>query len=273
MTTTKQKDPAPAGETIPAPPTGKRKRQPPPETLERAASPVGERRRSARLSGGTSQVESESAPVTSLKSTRKAPKASAKQTEAEPEKAKEKEDVPPKEAPRLQEMRKPTKIALPFADTPIITRNKEMRKNSGQGQGHRRSSTGLRGRRASSLIESGTSNGEDMMERSTRQEVKANTGAALPHAEVDAVDFYKHISQDLPEPRRMRQLLTWCATRAMHPSGPADVEEAQDIRSGMTRVKLCLNKLANSSSTRIAKRTFTGFLKQVRNVRLVQQSK
>jgi kinetochore protein Mis13/DSN1 len=45
-----------------------------------------------------------------------------------------------------------------FADTPVITRNKEMRK--GNKDGHRRSSTGLRGRRASSLIDSGMSNGE-----------------------------------------------------------------------------------------------------------------
>jgi kinetochore protein Mis13/DSN1 len=51
-----------------------------------------------------------------------------------------------------------TKIMLPFADTPVITRNKEMRKASKDG--HRRSSTGLRGRRASSLIDSGMSNGE-----------------------------------------------------------------------------------------------------------------
>ena len=39
---------------------------------------------------------------------------------------------------------------------------------------------------------------------------------ALPHSEVEVADFYKHIeSEGLPEPRRMRQLLTWCATRAM----------------------------------------------------------
>jgi len=50
------------------------------------------------------------------------------------------------------------RIMLPFADTPVITRNKEMRK--GNKDGHRRSSTGLRGRRASSLIDSGMSNGK-----------------------------------------------------------------------------------------------------------------
>lgn len=51
-----------------------------------------------------------------------------------------------------------TTIALPFADTPVISRNKEMRQ--GKGKGQRRSSLGMRGRRASSLIDSGESNGE-----------------------------------------------------------------------------------------------------------------
>ena len=51
-----------------------------------------------------------------------------------------------------------TKIALPFADTPVIRRNKAMREGRGS-QGERRSSLGMRGRRASSLIDSGTSNG------------------------------------------------------------------------------------------------------------------
>ncbi|MCJ1251074.1 hypothetical protein MMC30_008305 [Trapelia coarctata] len=87
-----------------------------------------------------------------------------------------------------------TKIALPFADTPIIRRNKEMRK--GGGDGSRRSSLGMRGRRASSLIDSGKSN-------------------ALPHDEVESSEFYKHVESGLPEPRRMRQLLTWCGTRAL----------------------------------------------------------
>ena len=60
-----------------------------------------------------------------------------------------------------------TKIALPFADTPIIRRNKEMRKTNAA----RRSSLGMRGRRASSLIDTGKSNGNE----STR----AVTGLAL----------------------------------------------------------------------------------------------
>lgn len=100
-------------------------------------------------------------------------------------------------------------IALPFSDTPVINRNREFRKNGGGGGdgvtarggkggdgGSRRSSLGLRGRRASSLIEMGHS--------------------AIPHSEVDTVDFYKHIeASGLSEPRRMRLLLTWCAERAV----------------------------------------------------------
>jgi kinetochore protein Mis13/DSN1 len=56
---------------------------------------------------------------------------------------------------------------LPFADTPVITRNKEMRKG-GNKDGSRRSSTGLRGRRASSLIDSGQSNGESEHDAQTK---------------------------------------------------------------------------------------------------------
>ena len=44
----------------------------------------------------------------------------------------------------------------------------------------------------------------------------ANVAAAVPHTEVDVKDFYKHISEEgLSEPRRMKQLLTWCGTRAL----------------------------------------------------------
>ncbi|KAI1344834.1 hypothetical protein F5Y15DRAFT_6800 [Xylariaceae sp. FL0016] len=89
------------------------------------------------------------------------------------------------------------KIALPFSDTPIINRNKEMRRKTGG----RRSSLGMRGRRASSLIESGHS--------------------AIPHREVGASEFYKHIeSEGLSEPRRMKQLLTWCGERALAEKPP-----------------------------------------------------
>ena len=91
-------------------------------------------------------------------------------------------------------------ISLPFSDTPIINRNKEMRKKGGA-NGSRRSSLGMRGRRASSLIDNGHN--------------------ALPHREVDPAEFYKHISAEgLSEPRRMKQLLIWCGERALSEKPP-----------------------------------------------------
>lgn len=53
-----------------------------------------------------------------------------------------------------------TKITLPMADTPVMQRNKEMRTAAKSEKGSRRSSLEMRGRRASSLIDSGASNGE-----------------------------------------------------------------------------------------------------------------
>jgi predicted esterase len=91
-------------------------------------------------------------------------------------------------------------IALPFSDTPIINRNKEFRKKGGAA-GSRRSSLGMRGRRASSLIDNGHS--------------------ALPHREVDPAEFYKYIAAEgLSEPRRMKQLLIWCGERALSEKPP-----------------------------------------------------
>ncbi|GJN79009.1 hypothetical protein PLIIFM63780_002520 [Purpureocillium lilacinum] len=99
-----------------------------------------------------------------------------------------------------------TKIALPMSDTPIINRNKDMRK---KGNSNRRSSLGSRGRRASSLIESGQS--------------------AIPHREVDPTEFYKHIEADLVEPRRMKQLLMWCGERALSAKPPLGTKNADAI--------------------------------------------
>ncbi|KAJ6440386.1 pgaD-like domain-containing protein [Purpureocillium lavendulum] len=99
-----------------------------------------------------------------------------------------------------------TKIALPMSDTPIINRNKDMRR---KGNSNRRSSLGSRGRRASSLIESGQT--------------------AIPHREVDPAEFYKHIEADLVEPRRMKQLLMWCGERALAAKPPLGTPNSDAI--------------------------------------------
>ena len=61
---------------------------------------------------------------------------------------------------QIDKNRHGTKIALPFADTPVQNRNKQMREKAAGKQKSRRSSSGIRGRRASSLLDSGNSNGE-----------------------------------------------------------------------------------------------------------------
>lgn len=46
-------------------------------------------------------------------------------------------------------------VVIPLSDTPTILRNKQFRKDGGGGSDSRRSSFGLRGRRASSLLDNG----------------------------------------------------------------------------------------------------------------------
>lgn len=187
------------------------------------------------------------------------------------------------------------RIQLPFADTPVIKRNKEMRKASAE-NGHRRSSSGMRGRRASSLIDEGRGNGElqtkypdgvmarqacaasstALSRKTQRTRFNSESGRpglstpplsdvhallreaasstinstppadnngdfpALPHSEVPAAEFYKHISAELTEPRRMRCLLGWCGTRTLPPKPDAPKDktaasnsEFQALQAGM----------------------------------------
>ncbi|OQD89661.1 hypothetical protein PENANT_c002G02665 [Penicillium antarcticum] len=159
---------------------------------------------------GRTYTESEAQPATVTRSSH--PRDSP---EHEPGAKKPRKGRPPKaKAPETNGYQSPeqppagTKVALPTADTPVIQRNKELRGGKGEKKG-RRSSLSRRGRRASDLIDSGTSN-------------------ALPHREVSVADFYKHIADEgLPEPRRMRQLLIWCATRALgdKPSGGSNSDD------------------------------------------------
>lgn len=86
-------------------------------------------------------------------------------------------------------------VALPVSDTPIIRKNQQLRQNGGDGR--RRSSLSMRGKRASSI---------------------GNGFQSLPHSDIPASEFYKHISEDLPDPVRMKQLLAWCARRSIDES-------------------------------------------------------
>lgn len=153
-------------------PGRRRKASAEPEEAPATAAPKRTARRSTRRTSGETKVNG--APP------REEPRADATPVQAPPQ--------PPNVDPDGAE-----RVALPLSDTPVINRNKEMRKKGANGS--RRSSLGSRGRRASSLIDSGHT--------------------ALPHREVGTGEFYKHVEEGLPEPRRMRQVLTWCGERAL----------------------------------------------------------
>lgn len=172
-TTRAQPAPEPIPEESAKPPPPRRKKNSIVEPEPQQSAPQ-KRRRSARLSGDKEQMHQVDGPLDAVNAP---PKRTKKTVPVEKEKKKQKQATPAPESqvkekkafagvqtPTQNELRVPKKrdgattIMLPFADTPVITRNKEMRKASKEG--HRRSSTGLRGRRASSLIESGMSNGE-----------------------------------------------------------------------------------------------------------------
>ncbi|RPA89241.1 hypothetical protein L873DRAFT_1832039 [Choiromyces venosus 120613-1] len=116
-----------------------------------------------------------------------------------------------------------TKVVLPVSDTPIIRRNQQLRQ---KGQGNRRSSVGMRGRRASSLMDNGV--------------VGMTPWIILPilapHAEVETEEFYKHIADELLEPQRMKQLLSWCGTRALSPQTSPPTAGADGNAQAIARI-------------------------------------
>jgi hypothetical protein len=61
-------------------------------------------------------------------------------------------------------------------------------------------------------------------------------GLALPHDEVNNSEFYKHIETGLPEPRRMKQLLTWCGARALGEKPSFASEDGHAKLAGMEEV-------------------------------------
>jgi kinetochore protein Mis13/DSN1 len=164
---------------LPAKPTARRKKALA-AVIETEASE--KRRRSTRLSGDREELEvrpKHAEPSTARRTKKSAPveKERKKQITPAPETQPQQKTAfvgaktPTQNELTVAKKRDPNaqRIMLPFADTPVITRNKEMRK--GSKDGHRRSSTGLRGRRASSLIDSGMSNG--MSERPMRVRVRS----------------------------------------------------------------------------------------------------
>lgn len=174
-------------------------------------------RRSKRLSAETEQSHDPFAPAPKkIPIVEPIPEPPAVQVSTQPLPTEAEGSPAPEAVPQVLQVvkkRQSMKIAVPWAETPISRRNKELRKSSAEG--HRRSSSGMRGQRASSLIDSGAS-------------------SAIPHAEVQTGEFYKHIAQELTEPRRMRQLLVWCGHRALPEKPGASIKpaESQTIHAG-----------------------------------------
>lgn len=143
---------------------------PKPTATEKADKPEP-RRRSPRNSGDKDLVAEEEPPVPTLevKKKRRPKNDGSEETRKSSQKhdqatsIQSQESTSTSEPPRRQPVDKPLepiKVSLPFADTPIIRRNQEMRR--GVENGSRRSSLGQRGRRASSLIDSGKSDGKNI---------------------------------------------------------------------------------------------------------------
>ncbi|KAF2276369.1 uncharacterized protein EI97DRAFT_37364 [Westerdykella ornata] len=220
-------EPIPEEPAKPAPAPARRKKSL--DAPEPPESGPQKRRRSARLSGDSENLEP-TKPV--AKVAKKSAPPERRRKEVTPGVAqRETSSAPVVQTPKHGDLHVAkkrngggTKVMLPFADTPVIARNKEMRKASQEG--HRRSSTGLRGRRASSLIDSGLS-------------------IALPHSDVEIGDFYKYIEDGLMEQRRMAQLLSWCSSRALLEKPSGDVKDGNAIMAARAMQEELINEFGS----------------------------
>ncbi|KAN0112897.1 Mis12-Mtw1 protein family domain containing protein [Hyaloscypha variabilis] len=206
-TTQAKPEPEPVPAPAPAPSTAKRGRKPKEQSKERddETTATAKKARGRKMSFSTPKADSDALVVPKKRKTTRLSTGNAQNGDGNANASRMEpgdydtidmvgeSSVDETNKSSVDQSKQSTVISLPFSDTPIINRNKELRK---KGNGTRRSSLGLRGRRASSLIENGHS--------------------AIPHREVETSEFYKHIeAEGLSEPRRMKQLLTWTGERCM----------------------------------------------------------
>ncbi|KAJ2365656.1 hypothetical protein H4S01_003124 [Coemansia sp. RSA 2610] len=129
----------------------------------------------------------------------------------------------PGPAPVLQELHVPVAASRPAQPTPLIART---RTRAAKSPGARRRATASAQRRASRKSAAAARRRSTFSMRGKRASSIGGGFAALPHDSVDAADFYRHVSPELPEPVRLRQLLAWCARRAFGaPAWPAALPE------------------------------------------------
>lgn len=92
----------------------------------------------------------------------------------------------------------------------------------------------------------------------------------MPHDEVETSEFYKHIeSEGLSEPRRMKQLLTWCATRALGEKPSYALEDSNARLAGMLLLYWCRYIAKQGDSARDTEPTLKRFLEAIRAIGLV----
>ncbi|CAD0088650.1 unnamed protein product [Aureobasidium vineae] len=258
-----QQPPPPADEHAPIEAT-QPPRKKPRKTLPTSPEPTS-RRRSKRLSGNSpvhDQAPATSKPATESQSQQRNPA-------TPPPAPVDQENVAPAAdgSPALDQgeltihkKRGPAKIPLPFGETPVLRRNKEMRKLSAE-KSRRSSEFNIE---ALKLDES-DSNHADLDLRKERDGTYQrddeyripkieeadwdSADTAVPHSQVDTNEFYKHISQDLVEPKRMRQLLLWCGHRALpEKSGGGQMDAAET--AAMHAARVIQEELLNEFSSR-----------------------
>ncbi|KAJ2780802.1 hypothetical protein GGI15_003418 [Coemansia interrupta] len=105
--------------------------------------------------------------------------------------------VPVQRPPQPTPLKPRTRTPMLAGTAPAAAAGRPVGRRKSTLGGRRRSTFSMRGKRASSI---------------------GGGFKAVPHASVGSSDFFRHISPELPEPVRLRQLLAWCARRAPPPS-------------------------------------------------------
>ncbi|KAJ2850416.1 hypothetical protein IWW36_001905 [Coemansia brasiliensis] len=122
-------------------------------------------------------------------------------------------------------------IRKPPQPTPLISRTRMRQSMTPQGKvqqrrksGGRRATAAVPHRRMSRKATLGKRRRSTFSMRGKRASSIGGGFKAMPHDAVDASDFYRHISPEMPEPIRLRQLLAWCARKtAQVPEWPKEL--------------------------------------------------
>ncbi|KAI7824447.1 Mis12-Mtw1 protein family-domain-containing protein [Kickxella alabastrina] len=126
----------------------------------------------------------------------------------------------------VQEISVPT--SRPPQPTPLVSRTRKRLFNEPKASSDAASRRTTAGSRKSRL---GVRRRSTFSTRGVRASSIGGGFTALPHDSVGCGDFYRHISPELPEPHRLRQLLAWCARRTEAPTGGWAEELSASVRS------------------------------------------